>query len=178
MPRLLEKYRKEIVPQMMAEFGYKTVMAIPRIDKVVINVGTGRFHKEDKFIEKVTNDLAKLSGQRPSHRKSRQSIAGFKVREGATVGVATTLRGKRMYDFIDRLVSIALPRTRDFRGLDTKSFDNQGNFSIGIKEHNIFPEIKYETLKDIFGMQVTITTTAKDKKEGLKLLKLFGFPLK
>ena len=178
MPRLLKKYRKEIVPEMMAEFKYKSVMAVPKISKVTLNIGTGKIAKDDKLLTKIENDLTQLTGQKPVIRKAKKSIAGFKLREGSRVGLSVTLRGRRMYDFIDRLIAIALPRTRDFRGLDVKGFDRQGNLSIGIKEHNIFPEIHYENIKDIFGLQVTVTTTAKEKVEGIKLLKLMGFPIK
>ena len=178
MPRLLKKYRKEIVPEMMAEFKYKSVMAVPKISKVTLNIGTGKIAKDDKLLTKIENDLTQLTGQKPVIRKAKKSIAGFKLREGSRVGLSVTLRGSRMYDFIDRLIAIALPRTRDFRGLDVKGFDRQGNLSIGIKEHNIFPEIHYENIKDIFGLQVTVTTTAKEKVEGIKLLKLMGFPIK
>ena len=177
-PRMLTKYRTEVLPQLMADFKYKTVMAAPKITKITLNVGFGRMVKDAKFIEKLEADLTQLGGQKPAMRKAKKSIAGFKLREGSEIGMIVTLRGKRMYDFIDRLVSVALPRTRDFHGLNAKSFDRQGNLSIGIKEHNIFPEIHYETLKDIFGLQVTVTTSAKNKEEGLRLLKLIGFPIK
>jgi len=163
---------------MMAEFKYKSVMAVPKISKVTLNIGTGKIAKDDKLLTKIENDLTQLTGQKPVIRKAKKSIAGFKLREGSRVGLSVTLRGSRMYDFIDRLIAIALPRTRDFRGLDVKGFDRQGNLSIGIKEHNIFPEIHYENIKDIFGLQVTVTTTAKEKVEGIKLLKLMGFPIK
>lgn len=176
-PRLQLKYRKEVLSQLMADFKYKTVMAAPKIQKVTLNIGFGRMVKDTKFIEKLETDLTKLAGQKPAFRKAKKSIAGFKLREGVDIGIVVTLRGKRMYDFIDRLVSIALPRTRDFHGLNPKSFDRQGNLSIGIKEHNIFPEIHYETLKDIFGLQVNVTTSAKNKEEGLRMLKLMGFPI-
>ncbi|MGD0977426.1 MAG: 50S ribosomal protein L5 [Minisyncoccia bacterium] len=178
IPRLLTKYRKEIIPAMMEKFGYKTPMAVPKIKKVLVNVGLSRVVKEPKFIDRVTQDLAKITGQKPAVRKAKKSIAGFKIREGMDVGMIVTLRGKRMYDFIDRLIAVALPRSRDFRGLDPKSFDGNGNLSIGIKEHNIFPEIAYESMKDIFSLGVTITTDSKTKEEGLELLKLFGFPIK
>ncbi len=177
-PRMLKLYRTKVVPQMMADFKYKTVMAVPKIEKVVVNIGTGRMVKDAKFLEKAEKDLQQLTGQKPSIRKAKKSISGFKLREGTDVGMAVTLRGRRMYDFIDRLVSIALPRTRDFRGLNPSSFDKQGSLNIGIKEHNIFPEIKYETLKDIFGLGLTITTTARSKEEGTALLRLMGFPIK
>jgi large subunit ribosomal protein L5 len=179
-PRLLEKYLKDVIPAMRKEFGYKNVMAVPKIEKAVVNVGFGKkaVIKDTKSIEKIEQDLAKLTGQKPSVRAAKKSISGFKLREGLEVGAMVTLRGRRMYDFIDRLISIALPRSRDFHGLDQKSFDKAGNFSMGLKEHNIFPEISYESLKDIFSLQVTIATTAKTKKEGELLLRLMGFPIK
>ena len=177
-PRLLEKYRKDVIPAMEKKFGYKNVMAVPMVEKVVLNVGIGRITKDDKAIEKMQRDLAKLTGQKVTIRKAKKSIAGFKLREGMDVGMAVTLRGARMYDFIDRLVAIALPRSKDFHGIDPKNFDARGNLNLGIREHNIFPEISYESLKDIFGFQVTVTTTAKTKEEGQELLKLLGFPIR
>lgn len=179
-PRLLEKYLEDVIPAMRKEFDYKNVMAVPKIEKVVINVGFGKkaVIKDNKSIEKIEQDLIKLSGQKPSIRAAKKSISGFKLREGLNIGAMITLRGRRMYDFVDRLISIALPRSRDFHGLNPKSFDKSGNFSMGIKEHNIFPEISYESLKDIFSLQVTVTTTAKSKKEGEALLRLIGFPIK
>ncbi len=178
MPRLLEKYRKQVIPSMMAKFGYKNVMAVPKIEKAVVNVGSGRISTEPKFKERVEKDIASITGQKPSYRKAKKSISGFKVRQGMAVGFISTLRGKRMYDFIDRLISVALPRSRDFRGLDIKSFDGKGSLNIGIREQIIFPEVSYESSKDIFPFQVTITTTAKTKEEGIELLKLMGFPIK
>lgn len=163
---------------MMAEFGYKTVMAVPKIEKVVLNAGIGRAVKDDKFVEKVKQDLAMLSGQKPVARRAKKSIAGFKLREGTEIGISVTLRGKRMYDFIDRLISISLPRTRDFHGIEPKSFDQRGNLTIGVKEHNIFPEIHYESLKDIFGFEISIATNARKRQEGIALLRLMGFPIK
>jgi len=179
-PRLLAKYRKEVIPAMREKFGYKSIMAVPRIEKVVINVGFGRkaVMKETAAIEKMEKDLAKLTGQKPAVRSAKKSISGFKVRQGMEIGMMVTLRGKRMYDFIDRLISIALPRSRDFHGLDPKSFDKQGSLSVGIKEHSIFPEITYESLKDIFGLEVAVATTAKSRDEGVELLRLLGFPIK
>jgi large subunit ribosomal protein L5 len=179
-PRLLAKYREEVIPAMREKFGYKNVMAVPKVEKVVVNAGFGRkaVAKDAKAIERVEQDLAKLTGQKPAMRRAKKSISGFKLRQGMDIGMAVTLRGRRMYDFIDRLVSIALPRSRDFHGLDPKSFDKKGNLSIGIKEHSIFPEITYESLKDIFGLEVTIATTAGSKEEGAELLKLMGFPVK
>lgn len=178
LPRLLTKYRKVVIPEMMAKFGYKNVMAVPKIVKSVLNVGFGKLTKETKTIERIQIDLAKITGQKPVLKKAKKSIAGFKLREGVDIGAMVTLRGRRMYDFIDRLVSIALPRSRDFRGINPDSFDQRGNLNIGIKEHNIFPEVTYESLKDIFGLEVTITTNAKSKKEGAELLKLLGFPIR
>jgi len=179
-PRLLEKYRKEILPAMREKFGYKNVMAVPRIEKVVVNVGYGRraVAKETKAIEKIEQDIAKIAGQRAATRKAKKSISGFKTRQGLPVGTMVTLRGRRMYDFIDRLISIALPRSRDFRGLDAKSVDQHGNLNIGIKEHIIFPEVIYESVKDVFGLEVTVVTAAKTHEEGVELLRLMGFPIK
>ena len=180
VPRLLTKYRKEVLSAMRAKFGYKNVMAIPKIEKAVVNVGFGRkaVAKETKAIEKIEQDLTKITGQKVAMRKAKQSISGFKLRQGIDVGMTVTLRGRRMYDFIDRLISIALPRSRDFHGLEQKAFDRHGNLNIGIKEQTIFPEATYESLKDIFSLQVTITTTAKSKEEGIELLRLVGFPIK
>ncbi len=178
MPRILEKYRKEVVPALQASFGYKNEMQVPKITKVVVHVGTGRMAQEGKTLDKVITDISKITGQKPTIRKAKKSIAGFKLREGMDIGVVATLRGVRMYDFIDRLISVALPRSRDFQGLNSKSFDGRGNFNIGIKEHSIFPEVSYESLRDIFGLQVTIVTTAKTSEEGMQLLKQLGFPLR
>jgi large subunit ribosomal protein L5 len=177
-PRLQQKYKEQVVPKLMAEFKYKTVMAVPRIEKAVVNVGFGKIAKEGKVIEKIEGELIKITGQKPVFRKAKKSIAGFKLRQGVPIGMVVTLRGRRMYDFIDRLINIALPRTRDFRGIGKESFDNLGNLSIGIREHNIFPEAGYETAKDIFGFSVTITTSAREKDEGVVLLRLMGFPIK
>lgn len=176
--RLLEKYRKEVVPAMQKKFGIDNIMAVPKIQKVVINVGIGKMTKDDKFIEKAQRDLALLSGQKPVFRKAKKSIAGFKSREGTNIGLVVTLRGKRMYDFIDRFIHIALPRSKDFRGIDMRNFDKMGSLNFGIKEHSIFPEIHYETLKDIFGLQITVTTNAKNREQGIELLRLVGFPIK
>ena len=163
---------------MQKKFGIENIMAVPRIEKVVINVGIGKVAKDDKFIEKVVRDLGLLSGQKPVFRKAKQSISGFKSRQGMNIGLVVTLRGKRMYDFIDRLIHVALPRSKDFRGIEQKNFDKNGNLNLGLKEHSIFPEIHYESLKDIFGLQITVTTTAKDRERGIELLRLFGFPIK
>lgn len=178
MSIIKEKYQKEVIPKMIAKFSYKSVMAVPKIEKVVVNVGAGRILKEPKFRERIENDLAMITGQKPSFRVAKKSISGFKIRKGMAVGFTVTLRGKRMYDFLERLIFIALPRSRDFRGISLKSFDEKGNLNIGIKEQIIFPEISYESVKDIFSLQVTITLTAKKREEGIELLKLLGFPIK
>lgn len=178
MSTLIQQYRKEIIPALQKKFGIENVMAVPKVEKVIINVGIGKIVKDDKFIEKIVRDLSLLTGQKPVFRKAKKSIAGFKLREGVNIGLSITLRGKRMYDFIRRMNEIALPRSRDFRGIDLKNFDKSGNLNIGIKEHSIFPEIHYESLKDIFGLQVTIVTTAKDKEQGVELLRMMNFPLK
>ncbi|OGM99582.1 MAG: 50S ribosomal protein L5 [Candidatus Yanofskybacteria bacterium RIFCSPHIGHO2_01_FULL_39_8b] len=178
MSSLLIKYRKEVIPTMQAKFGIKNIMAVPKIDKVVINVGIGKVAKDDKFIEKVVRDLGLLSGQKPVFRKAKQSISGFKSRQGMNIGLMVTLRGKRMYDFIDRLVHVALPRSKDFRGIEVRNFDKMGNLNLGLKEHSIFPEIHYENLKDIFGLEVTVVTTAENREKGIELLRLMGFPVK
>lgn len=176
MNNLKEKYNKSVGPELRKKFGYNNIMAVPRLSKVVINVGTGRLSKEEKTLERMARDLSQLSGQKPLTTKSKQSIASFKVRQGAPVGLKITLRGRRMYDFIERLVNIALPRTRDFRGIQAKNLDRQGSLNIGIAEHSIFPEIQYEALKDIFSLQITVVTTAQKPEEALELLKLLGFP--
>jgi len=175
---LLTKYRKEIIPAMQKKFEIENVMAVPKIEKVVINVGIGKVAKDDKFVEKVVRDLGLLSGQKPVFRKAKQSISGFKSREGMNVGLVVTLRGKRMYDFIDRLINVSLPRSKDFRGIEQKNFDEMGNLNLGLKEHSIFPEIHYESLKDIFGLEITVVTTANDRERGIELLRLMGFPIK
>lgn len=175
---LLQKYRKDVIPAMQKEFKIENVMAVPRIEKVVLNVGIGKVSKDDKFVEKIQNDLMLLSGQRPVFRKAKKSISGFKSREGMNVGLTVTLRGRRMYDFMERLNNVALPRSKDFRGIDSKHFDKAGNLNLGLKEHSIFPEIHFESIKDIFSMQITVTTTAKNREQGVELLKLMGFPIK
>jgi len=178
--RLLNQYRKEIIPALREKFHYPNVMAVPRVSKVIVNIGYGKpaLAKETKTIEKMLADLAKITGQRPAPRRAKRSISGFKLRQGLEIGAMVTLRGSRMYDFIDRLIAIALPRTRDFRGIAPQAFDQRGNLNLGVKEHSIFPEVTYESLKDIFGLEVTIVTNAKSKEEGLELYKLMGFPMK
>jgi large subunit ribosomal protein L5 len=178
MSRLLEKYRKTVVPAMQKDFGIENVMAVPKIEKVIVNIGVGRIAKEDKTVERIAKDLAMITGQKPVYRKAKKSISGFKLRQGMNVGISVTLRGKRMYDFLDRLISIALPRSRDFRGIESKNFDKMGNLNFGIKESSIFAEINYENVKDIFGLEVTVVTTTKNRERGIELLKQMGFPIK
>jgi len=178
-PRLKEKYEKEILPAMMKDFSIKNRMAVPVIKKISLNVGVGKMSvKDNKIVEQVTNNIAKITGQRPVVTKSKKSVAGFKLREGMPVGIMVTLRGPRMYEFLDRLVNISLPRVRDFRGLDIKGFDRQGNYSIGVKEYTVFPEIVAESSDILHGLQVNITLKNADKEKGLALLKYFGFPFK
>jgi len=184
MLNLKEKYNKEAVPAIVKKFGYKNVNQAPKIEKVVVNVGFGKSavsksgDELKKFMTGISNDLAAITGQKPSMRQAKKSIAGFKLREGIVIGAKVTIRGKRMYDFLDRLIHIALPRSRDFKGLDNKCFDKKGNMSIGIREHIIFPEVSAEKLKSIFGFQITVKTTAETKEEGVELLRLLGFPIK
>ena len=178
MSRLQKKYKENIIPVMKKKIGYRNDLAVPRIEKVSINVGTGKALSDAKIFEEIVNDLSLITGQKPVKQKAKKSISSFKIREGMIVGVMVTLRGQRMYEFIDRLVSIVLPRVRDFRGLEKKSFDGKGNFNIGVKEHIVFPEINQENVRNIFGLEVSITTTAKTDEEGEELLRLFGFPIK
>lgn len=178
MLQLQEKYRKQVVPQMREKFGYKNDLAVPKIEKVIVNTGIGRVLKEEKIQEEITRDLSLITGQKPSPRPAKKAIAAFKTRKGMLVGLSVTLRGQRMYDFLERLIHIALPRSRDFRGLPEKSIDQKGNLTIGIKEQIIFPEISAESARNIFGLEVTVVTTAKNRQEGVELLRLIGFPIK
>jgi len=173
-----EKYIKTVAAEMKNKFGYKNVMALPRVKKVIVNVGIGKIVKENDKIEEVVNSITAITGQKPIKTKARKAISGFKVREGMEIGVKVTLRGKRMWQFIDRLVGATLPRTRDFQGISRKAIDNGGSLNIGIKEHMIFPEISPEHVKHAFGLQVTVSTDAKSQEEGLELFKLLGFPIK
>jgi len=177
-PRLKERYLKEIQPLLMKEFSYKNPMQVPRLSKVVLNVGMGEAITNVKLLDAAASELALLTGQRPILTKAKKSIAGFKLREGIPIGCKVTLRGDRMYEFLDRLLGIALPRIRDFRGLSTKGFDGTGNFTIGIKEQLIFPELKYDEIAAIHGMDITIVTTARNNEEGRSLLKYFGMPFR
>ena len=179
MTRLKEKYIKEIIPEMEKEFGYKNNMAVPRVTKVVINMGLGKFLRDGSKddLKKITKDFTDIAGQKPVVTKAKKAIAGFKIREGMPVGLMVTIRGARMYEFLDRLISVALPQIRDFRGLSKKAFDRNGNFNIGIKEHIIFSEVNKDDIKHILGMEVNIVTTAKTDEEAGKLLKGLGFPI-
>ncbi len=174
---LQEKYKKEVIPAMRAEFGYKSVMAVPKIEKVTVNIGVGKI-KDEKQMKEIERVLTLVTGQKPSPRPAKKAIASFKTRKGQIIGYSVTLRGKRMFDFLGRFVGVALPRGRDFRGILEKSFDGSGNLTIGIREHIVFPEMINEDVKFIFGMEVTITTTAKKKEEGISLLRHMGFPIK
>lgn len=175
-PRLLGTYRSEIIPAMMSEFGYTNTMRVPRLQKIVLNIGLGEALTNGRAMEAATRDLTTISGQKPIITRARKSIANFKLREGNPIGTAVTLRGARMYHFLDRFVNTALPRIRDFRGISRRGFDGRGNFSIGIREQIIFPEIDYNSIDRIRGLQVTINTTANNDAEGIRLLELFGMP--
>ena len=178
LPRLLERYRKDVVPKLQKEFGYRNVHQVPKLDKIVVNMGIGEATQNAKLIEKAAEELAVITGQKPVIRKARKSIANFKVRAGFPVGCMVTLRGARMYEFLDRLVNIAIPRIRDFRGVSNRAFDGRGNYSLGIKEQIIFPEIEYDKIDALRGMNVAINTTAKTDDEARALLAAFRFPFK
>ena len=178
MVTLKEKYKSELASKLQEELGLDNVMEVPRITKVTLNMGVGEALGDKKVLENAVSDMTKISGQKPVVTKARRSIAGFKVREGWPIGCKVTLRSDRMYEFLDRLVSIAIPRIRDFRGISPKSFDGRGNFAMGISEQIIFPEINYDQVDALRGMDITITTTAKTDDEGRALLRAFNFPLK
>ena len=176
MARLKVKYTEEIAPALMNKFQYKSVMQIPKLSKVIVNVGCGESKGNAKEIEAICKDIATITGQKPITTKARKSVANFKVREGETVGVKVTLRGERMYEFLDRLFNVALPRVRDFRGISADAFDGRGNYSLGLKEQIIFPEIEYDKIEKLRGMNIAIITTAKTDEEARELLKLMGAP--
>ena len=178
MIRLKELYRNELTEKLKTELSLANVMEVPRVTKITLNMGVGEAIGDKKALESAVSDLALISGQKPVVTKARKSIAGFKVRQGWPIGAKVTLRSNRMYDFLERLIGIAIPRIRDFRGISSKQFDGRGNFSMGISEQIIFPEIDYEKIDKIRGMDITITTTARNDAEGLALLKAFNFPLK
>jgi large subunit ribosomal protein L5 len=184
MLRLAEKYKNEVIPAMRKKFGYQSDMAVPRIEKVVVNTGFGRLvsgktsEEQEKITSSILEDLAMICGQYPELARAKKSISGFKIRQGMPVGARVSLRRKMMYDFLERLIHIAFPRSRDFRGIDSKSLDKKGNLTVAIKEHITFPEILPERAKTIFGIELTVVTNAKTREESLELLKLLGFPMK
>ena len=178
MSRLQEEYRQNIVPKLQKELGLDNVMQVPKITKITLNMGVGEAVADKKVMEHAVKDMTRLSGQKPVVRKARKSVAAFKIREGWPVGCKVTLRRERMYEFLDRLISIAIPRVRDFRGLSPKSFDGRGNYSLGVSEQIIFPEVDYDTVDAIRGMDITITTSARNDEEGRALLAAFDFPFK
>ena len=176
MSRQIERYRSEVVPAMRERFGYANLLAVPRLEKIVVNIGVGNANEDKTRLEQGQADLAAITGQAPVVTRAKRSVAGFKIREGYPVGLKVTLRGRRMYEFLDRLMSIAIPRLRDFRGLSTRSFDGRGNYSMGIGEQLVFPEVKVDDVQVVQGMDVTICTTAHTDEEALELLRLFGMP--
>ena len=178
MNRLEEKYRNEVVPSLMEKHNYKTIMLVPKIEKIVVNMGVGDAVANSKYLEAAVSDLEKITGLKPIETKAKKSIASFKVREGHKIGCKVTLRGERMYEFLDKLVSICLPRVRDFRGVSANSFDGRGNYSMGIKEQLIFPEIEYDKVDKLRGMDIIFVTTAKTDEEAKELLTLLGMPFK
>lgn len=178
MARLYDYYKKNVTPELMKKFGYKSIMEVPRIEKITLNMGVGEAVADKKVMDHAVGDMQKIAGQKPVVTKSKKSIAGFKIRENYPVGCKVTLRRDRMYEFLDRLVTIAIPRIRDFRGISGKSFDGRGNYNMGVKEQIIFPEIEYDKIDALRGMNITITTTAKTDEEAKALLLAFKFPLK
>ena len=178
MTRLQEHYKDKVVPELKAKFGYKSPMEVPRIEKITVNIGVGKATQDRKILDNAVGDLTKITGQKPVITKAKKSIANFKVRVGYPIGCMVTLRGQRMYEFLDRLVSIAMPRIRDFRGVSNRSFDGRGNYSLGVKEQIIFPEIDYDKIDTLRGLNISITTTAKTDDEARALLAAFRFPFK
>jgi large subunit ribosomal protein L5 len=178
IPNVKRLYRDKAVPEMMKRFGYRNVMEVPRLEKIVVNMGVGEAITDAKVLEAAAKDLSLITGQRPAITRSKQAIAGFKLRAGVPIGCRVTLRQEMMYEFFDRLVNVAIPRIRDFRGLSPKSFDGRGNYSFGIREHIIFPEIDYDKILKIMGMDITIATTAKTDEEARELIMLLGMPLR
>lgn len=176
MARLKDKYLNEVVPALMQKFGYKNIMQVPKLEKVVINVGLGEAIQNSKAVDAAVGDLMAITGQRPVTTKAKKSIAAFKLRAGMTIGAKVTLRGDRMYEFVDKLFNLALPRVRDFRGVSDKSFDGRGNYNMGIKEQLIFPEIEYDKIDKVRGMDICFVTTAKTDEEARELLRLMGMP--
>ena len=178
MTRLQDHYKETVVPALVEKFGYKSVMEVPRIEKITLNMGVGEAVGDKKNMEFAVNDMVQIAGQRPIVTKARRSVAGFKIREGWPIGCKVTLRRERMYEFLDRLINITIPRVRDFRGVSAKSFDGRGNYSMGVKEQIIFPEVEYDKVDSLRGMDITITTSARTDEEGRALLDGFNFPFK
>jgi large subunit ribosomal protein L5 len=178
MLRMRERYRQEVVPALMKDFGYDSPMEVPRVTKVVVNVGVGEALNDAKALDNATRDISVITGQKPIITRARKSIASFKLREGRAIGVKVTLRGQRMYDFLDRLVNVALPRQRDFRGISPDSFDGRGNYTLGLPEQLIWPEIDYDSIDKLRGMEVSIVTSAETDEEGRRLLELMGMPFR
>jgi large subunit ribosomal protein L5 len=177
-PRLREKYEKDVMPALREQFSYGNVMEVPRLTKIVVNIGMGEALTDANSLDRAADDIATITGQKPIVTRAKKSIANFRVREGNAIGLATTLRGVQMYEFLDRLISAALPQIRDFQGLSTNAFDGRGNYSLGVREQLIFPEIDYDRIDKVRGLQVTIVTTAKTDEEGRRLLELFGMPFR
>jgi large subunit ribosomal protein L5 len=178
MARLQQHYKEKVVPDLVQKFGYKSVMEVPRIAKITLNMGVGKATQDKKILDNAVADLTKITGQKPVVTKAKKSVANFKVRAGFPIGCMVTLRGQRMYEFLDRLVSVAIPRIRDFRGVSNRSFDGRGNYSLGVKEQIIFPEIEYDKIDTLRGLNISITTTAKTDDEARALLAAFRFPFK
>jgi len=176
--KLQEKYKKEIVPELKKKFGYKNIMAVPKLTKVVVNVGFGRHVKEKAYIDNVIASLTRITGQKPIQTKAKKAISAFKIKDGMVIGACVTLRGARMYDFLEKLVNITFPRVRDFRGITDHGIDKQGNLTIGFREHLPFPEIKADEVENIFGLEICLATTAKSREEGVEFFKLLGIPFK
>jgi len=178
IPRLKERYREEAVPKLMAEFGYGNVHEVPRLEKIVVNIGLGEAIANARALDAATNDLSIITGQKPVITRAKKSVAAFRLRAGMPIGAMVTLRGDRMYEFLDRLIGTALPRIRDFRGLSPRSFDGRGNYSLGLREQLVFPEIEYDRIDRVRGLEISIVTTAKTDEEGRNLLSLLGMPLR
>ena len=176
--RLKQHYQKSVIPALVKEFGYKNVMAVPKVQKVSVNIGLGEATQNAKLMDGAVNELGQIAGQKPVVTKAKKSIAAFKLREGMAIGAMVTLRGNRMYEFLDRLMNVALPRVRDFRGVSSKSFDGRGNYTLGVRDQLIFPEIDYNKVEKVKGMNISITTSAKTDAEGLALLKQMGMPFR
>jgi len=178
IPRLQKKYREEIIPALMKRFGYKNVMEVPRLEKIVLNMGVGEAVQDPKELDRAMGDLATITGQKPAYTMAKKSISNFKLRKGMKIGCRVTLRGARMYEFLDRFINLAVPRIRDFRGLSDRSFDGRGNYSVGVREQIIFPEINVDKIDKIRGLDITFVTTAENDEEAYELLKAFGMPFK